>query len=223
MAIHSSTLAWKIPWVEEHGRLQSMELQRVRHDWVTSLGHSLVATTLDKADLELAEKFRKEYKHKQYKNNHQSFPVSSAVKNLPASAGDTSPVPGLGRSQTPRPLSPRCSRCRLGRAPALCAGRPAPHRAAPARHNRGKPKQQWRTSTAKVKQLNDKKHNHQYCGQRRSISHPQHYRPLKQNNSLHPTSIRRAESPQTIKMFVPKCKFFLATLDIGYYFIQRNK
>ena len=32
MAPHSSTLAWKIPWMEEHGRLQSMGLQRVRHD-----------------------------------------------------------------------------------------------------------------------------------------------------------------------------------------------
>ena len=32
MATHSSTLAWKIPWMEEPGRLQSMGLQRVRHD-----------------------------------------------------------------------------------------------------------------------------------------------------------------------------------------------
>ena len=31
------TLAWKIPWTEEPGRLQSMGLLRVRHDWVTSL------------------------------------------------------------------------------------------------------------------------------------------------------------------------------------------
>ena len=37
MATHSSTLAWKIPWMEEPGRLQSMELWRVRHDWVASL------------------------------------------------------------------------------------------------------------------------------------------------------------------------------------------
>ena len=37
MAIHSSTLAWKIPWTEEPDRLQSMGLQRVRHDWATSL------------------------------------------------------------------------------------------------------------------------------------------------------------------------------------------
>ena len=32
MAAHSSTLAWKIPWMEELGRLQSMELQRVGQD-----------------------------------------------------------------------------------------------------------------------------------------------------------------------------------------------
>ena len=37
MAIHSSTIAWKIPWTEEPGRLQSMGWQRVRHDWATSL------------------------------------------------------------------------------------------------------------------------------------------------------------------------------------------
>ena len=32
MAIHSSTIDWKIPWTEEPGRLQSMGLQRVGHD-----------------------------------------------------------------------------------------------------------------------------------------------------------------------------------------------
>ena len=32
MATHSSILAWRIPWTEESSRLQSMELQRVRHD-----------------------------------------------------------------------------------------------------------------------------------------------------------------------------------------------
>ena len=32
MAIHSSTIAWKIPWTEETGRLQSMGSQRVGHD-----------------------------------------------------------------------------------------------------------------------------------------------------------------------------------------------
>ena len=37
IAPHSSTLAWKIPWTEEPGRLWSMGLLRVGHDWATSL------------------------------------------------------------------------------------------------------------------------------------------------------------------------------------------
>ena len=37
MAPHSSTSAWKIPWTEEPGRLQSMGLLRVGHNWATSL------------------------------------------------------------------------------------------------------------------------------------------------------------------------------------------
>ena len=38
MAIHSSILAWRIPWTEEPGRLPSMRLQSVRHDWASLLG-----------------------------------------------------------------------------------------------------------------------------------------------------------------------------------------
>ena len=37
MAPHSSTLAWKIPWTEEPGGLQSMGSRRVGHNWATSL------------------------------------------------------------------------------------------------------------------------------------------------------------------------------------------
>ena len=40
MAPHSSTLAWRIPWTEEPGGLQSMGSQRVRHDWATSLSRT---------------------------------------------------------------------------------------------------------------------------------------------------------------------------------------
>ena len=39
MAPYSSTVAWKIPWMEEPGRLQSMGSLRVGHDWATSLFH----------------------------------------------------------------------------------------------------------------------------------------------------------------------------------------
>ena len=38
MPTHSSVLAWRISWTEEPGELQSMELQRVRHDWATEHG-----------------------------------------------------------------------------------------------------------------------------------------------------------------------------------------
>ena len=41
MATHSSPLAWKIPWMQEPGRLQFMWSQRVGHNWVTSLSLSL--------------------------------------------------------------------------------------------------------------------------------------------------------------------------------------
>ena len=41
MATHSSVLAWRIPWTEEPGGLQSTGSQRVRHDWVTSLSFFL--------------------------------------------------------------------------------------------------------------------------------------------------------------------------------------
>ena len=40
MATHPSTLAWKIPWTEEPGRLQSMGSQGVGHDWATSLSRA---------------------------------------------------------------------------------------------------------------------------------------------------------------------------------------
>ena len=40
MATHSGILAWRIPWTEEPGGLQSMESQRVRHDRVTEHTHS---------------------------------------------------------------------------------------------------------------------------------------------------------------------------------------
>ena len=46
MATHSSILAWRIPWMEEPGGLQSTGSQRVGHDWATSLTHSQGCTTI---------------------------------------------------------------------------------------------------------------------------------------------------------------------------------
>ena len=68
MAVHSSTIAWKIPWTEEPGRLQSMGWRRVRHDWETSLYTS------------------------------EGFPGGSDGKASACSARDPGLIPGLGRS-----------------------------------------------------------------------------------------------------------------------------
>ena len=46
MATHSSTLAWKIPWMEGPGRIQSVGLQRVRHDLLTENGRGWMAVYL---------------------------------------------------------------------------------------------------------------------------------------------------------------------------------
>ena len=45
MATHSSILAWRISWTEESGGLQSMSLQRVRHDWLTNT-HTAIDSTI---------------------------------------------------------------------------------------------------------------------------------------------------------------------------------
>ena len=53
MATHSSILAWRIPWTEEPGRLQSMGSQRVRQDWATKLNSFI----LDALSLSLSTHF----------------------------------------------------------------------------------------------------------------------------------------------------------------------
>ena len=40
MATHASTLAWRIPWTEELGGLQSVESQRMGHDWENQQAHT---------------------------------------------------------------------------------------------------------------------------------------------------------------------------------------
>ena len=42
MATDSSILAWRIPWAEEPGGLQSMESQRVRHNWATNTSTNIL-------------------------------------------------------------------------------------------------------------------------------------------------------------------------------------
>jgi len=50
MAAHSSVLAWRVPWTEETGRLQSMGSQRVRHDLVTKQQQYAYISLINKID-----------------------------------------------------------------------------------------------------------------------------------------------------------------------------
>ena len=70
MATHSSVLAWRIPGKVEPDGLSSSELHRVGHDW-SNLAAAAAAS--------------------------HRFPGGSVVKNLPANAGDTGSILGLGR------------------------------------------------------------------------------------------------------------------------------
>ena len=80
---HSSILAWRIPWTEEPGGLQSIGSQRVRQDLATKTFTSLTQS--------LPLLF-------QLGPCLQSSFGGSAVKNLSANAGDTGLIPGSERS-----------------------------------------------------------------------------------------------------------------------------
>ena len=101
MAPHSSTLAWKIPWTEEPGRLQSMGSLRVGHDWATSLslstsrigGGNGLAAAAGKELLHTAQAFP----HQHYAKSLQSCPTlcDRIDSSLPGS-----PVPGILQART---------------------------------------------------------------------------------------------------------------------------
>ena len=90
MAAHSSTVAWKIPWTEEPGRLQSMGSQSRRtqlSDFTfTPLNRwSKVESVIEKQNL-------------------GDFPGGPVVRNLPSNAEDTGSVPAWG-TKSHMPLS----------------------------------------------------------------------------------------------------------------------
>ena len=79
MATHSSTFAWKIPLMDKPGKLQSMGLQTVGHDWMTSLSlqgifHAKMGLIKDRNGMDLTEaedikKRWQEYTEKLYKKD----------------------------------------------------------------------------------------------------------------------------------------------------------
>ena len=84
MATPSSILAWRIPWTEEPVRLQSMGLQRVAYDWVTSLSLSFM-------EIEASPQLTQQYKGKGMSSEWQRSLGSSQKppKDLPLCSGET--------------------------------------------------------------------------------------------------------------------------------------
>ena len=131
MAPHSSTLAWKIPWTEEPGRLQSMGSLGVGYNWATSLSLFIfmhwrrkwqpTSVFLPEESQEQGslvgfhlwhhtESDTTEVTYQQQKHTYFCFPGSSVVKNLPANAGGVGLIPGSGRSLGERNGNPlQCS------------------------------------------------------------------------------------------------------------------
>ena len=99
MTTHSSILAWKSPWTEEPGGLQSMVSQRVEDDWVTNttlveIPHILMIPNYQENTLGFLDKV------KLHLLLLKGFPGGSVVKNLPANAedeGDWGSISGSGK------------------------------------------------------------------------------------------------------------------------------
>ena len=108
MATHSSILAWKIPWIEKPGRLQSMRSQRVRSNWETSHTFRWGARVLKRRGNRKYEKQRERWRDRQSNNditrglrNNVGFPSGSVGKESTCSTEDIvddGSIPGLGRS-----------------------------------------------------------------------------------------------------------------------------
>ena len=91
MATHSSILAWKIPWTQETGRLQSMGSQRVGHDWATSLTHlniktnflcSLIFTSIKITQISPLQNYQIENMQNTHLNTPTAEKKDTAVKRL---------------------------------------------------------------------------------------------------------------------------------------------
>ena len=115
MATHSRTLAWKIPWTGEPGRMQSMGSPSVGHAWVTSLslsyngegnGSPLQCSCLENPRdgeawwVAIYGVAQSQTQLKQLSSIHslEGFPGSSDGKESACNAGDLGLIPGLGRS-----------------------------------------------------------------------------------------------------------------------------
>ena len=105
MATPSSILAWRIPWTEEPGRLQSTGLQRVRRDWATSPSPSPMLpqwsslTSTCKWCFHLQSLVVWSWGSSRYSHllGERRFPGGSDGKESACTAGDPGLIPGVGK------------------------------------------------------------------------------------------------------------------------------
>ena len=99
MATHSSILAWRIPWTEKPGGLQSMGSQRIRHDWATNThAHTHTNSIYVSIPISQFHMYVLMYDICFSLSDLRGFSDSSVGKESSCNAGDPSSIPGLGRS-----------------------------------------------------------------------------------------------------------------------------
>ena len=107
MATHSSILAWKIPWMEEPDRLQSMGSQRVGHDWETSLSF----TNYKGKNIPSVKVITEVWANFYFFHTCLYHKIAQRVKNLPAMRDSRAWSLGLGRSPGERHGNPLQHSC----------------------------------------------------------------------------------------------------------------
>ena len=99
MAPHSSTLAWKIPWMEEPGRQQSMESLRVEHDWSDLAAAPAAEYIIQNAGLDEAQAgikiARRNINNIRYADNTTLMAESEELKSLLMKVKEESEKVGL--------------------------------------------------------------------------------------------------------------------------------
>ena len=75
MATHSSMLAWRISWTKEPGRLQSMGLHRVGHEWVTHTFTFISINTHRTTTVSMALILRRQFDFKKQQESHLTEPL----------------------------------------------------------------------------------------------------------------------------------------------------
>ena len=103
MAAHSGIFAWKIPWTAEPGSLQSMRLQRVRHDWVTENTHTHTCTQTHAHTLTHVHMHTHSHSHTYTHSHTRAHAHTRTHTHTRTHASEPEPLPPFPESQVKAP------------------------------------------------------------------------------------------------------------------------